>query len=143
MATGLILYEYTNATTGKHRALCVSFMSVNSMSLVVDAKGQHNDYFNKGGESLENKILLVLNDPELKGIGRGGSLQSAGYVMALLDWQCQSRTVRSFFVAHADQIGMNPNDSCAQQRLTQYVSTNQNGPWEQIYKRYRIGLSET
>ena len=140
MATSPILHEmrnidyakclYTNVTTGKHRALCVGFMSVNSMSLIFDAKGQHNDYFNKVGESLENKTLLVLNDPELKGIGRGGSLQSAGYVMVLLDWQWQSRTARSFFVAHAGQMGMNPNDSCAQQRLTQYFTTNQNEQWE-------------
>ena len=69
MATGPILHVmrninyakclHTNVTTGKHRALYVDFMSVNSMYLIVDANGQHNDYFNKGGKSLENKIIFI------------------------------------------------------------------------------------
>ena len=78
-------YIYKNVKLGNYRAMCIGFMSVNSMSLIVDAKGQHNKYFNKGGESLENKILFVVKDSKLRGIGRGGSLESNVYVMTLLD----------------------------------------------------------
>jgi hypothetical protein len=61
-------------------------MSVNSMTLVAHAVGQHFDYFHKGGESLENKILFVV--PSIKNsLGRGGSFIGRQFVFALLDWQ--------------------------------------------------------
>ena len=152
VATGPILHEmknvnyaryiYKNVKLGNYRAMCIGFISVNSMSLIVDAKGQHNDYFNKGGESFENKILFVVKDSKLRGIGRGGSLESNVYVMALLDWQWQKRTARSFFVAHANEMGMNASDHGAQRRLTQYFETNPNNPWEHIWERYRVEHSE-
>ena len=62
--------------------------------------------------------------------------------MALLDWQWQTRTARSFFVAHADEMGMNASDHGAQRRLTQYFETNPNIPWEHIWERYRVEHSE-
>ena len=59
VVTGTILHKmkniqyarclYTNVKIDKYRDMCVGFMSANSMSLIVDAKGQHNDCFNQGG----------------------------------------------------------------------------------------------
>jgi hypothetical protein len=61
----------------------------------------------KRGESIENKILFVL--PSMETLhGRGGSFQKTEYVFALLDWQYQSRSIRSFYVNHANDMGIGP-----------------------------------
>ena len=62
-----------------------------------------------------------MKDPKLRGTGRVGSLESNVYVMALLGWQWQTRTARSFAVAHATEMGMNTSEHGAQRHLTQYL----------------------
>jgi hypothetical protein len=50
----------------------------------------HNDTFRDGAESLENKILMSVNDigcrQEHPGLGRGGCIMGTHFVYALLDW---------------------------------------------------------
>ncbi len=105
--------------------------------MIVDPKGQHNDYFNKNGESLENKILFTLRHVA-SSIGRGGSLRHGLHVFALLDWTWQSRGARAFYVAHADEMGIGPaQPRDAQTRLDDFFATNPNGPmWQQRFNTF-------
>lgn len=88
-------------------------MNVNSMSLVAYPVGRHNDYFNAGGESLENKVTFVMKG--VTGQGRGRSLFDNGCVFALLDWQHEKRTAHKFYVTHAQEIGLSPTASSGSQ----------------------------
>ena len=58
-----------------------AFMNVNSMSLVAYPVGQHNDHFNAGGESLENKITFLIKG--VNGGGRGWSLFDKGLCICI------------------------------------------------------------
>lgn len=123
-------------TGGSYRAFCKAHMSVNSMTLVAHPVGQHFDYFHKGGESLENKILFVV--PSIKNsLGRGGSFIGRQFVFALLDWQKKSLSARKFYVTHADDMGMGPvQPRNAQQLLNDYFSSHPNG--EQWRSQYNL-----
>ena len=148
VAAGPIEHEMLNVeyarnvfeiTGGSYRAFCKAFMSVNSMSLVAHPVGQHYDYFNKGGESLENKILFVV--PSIKySLGRGGSFIGRQFVFALLDWKYESLTHRRFYVTHADDMGMGPvQPRNAQQLLTEYFTTQPNGEqWRRQFDMFRM-----
>ena len=69
VAQGPIVQEWENIEhsrlifniTGSYRSFCKVFISVNSMSIVAWPVGQHNNHFNKDGESLENKITFVVH----------------------------------------------------------------------------------
>jgi hypothetical protein len=62
------------------------FNSFNHYSMVAYPVGMHYDYFHRGKESLENKILFCLNPNFARGFGRGGCLVGSSYVYGLLDW---------------------------------------------------------
>lgn len=114
-----------------------AFMNVNSMSLVAYPVGQHNDHFNAGGESLENKITFLIKG--VNGQGRGGSLFDIGYVFALLDWQHQTRTARKFYVTHAQEMGLLPIASSGAQRILDnfFEQGGRNGrAWKRLYNKY-------
>ena len=146
VATGPIEHECRNIDyarsifelTGSYRSFLKAFTSVNSMSLIAWAVCQHNDHFNAGGESLENKILFVV--PSIKdSIGRGGSFLGRHFVFALLDWRYESRTWRKFYVTHADDMGIGPvQPRGAQTLLTNHFTTAADGPeWQQRFQRFR------
>ena len=63
-----------------------TFNSFNHYSMVVYPVGIHQDYFKRGKESLENKILFCLNPNFDHSIGRGGCIVGQSFVYALLDW---------------------------------------------------------
>ena len=112
-------------------------MSVNSMTLVAHSVGQHYDYFHKGAESLENKILFVV--PSIKHcLGRGGSFIGRQFVFALLDWQYKSLSARRFYATHADDMGMGPVEPRgALNKLTNYFATEPNGEhWRNIFNNF-------
>jgi hypothetical protein len=62
------------------------FNSFNHYSMVAYPVGMHYDFFHRGKESLENKILFCLNPNFARGFGRGGCLVGRSYVYGLLDW---------------------------------------------------------
>lgn len=114
-----------------------AFITVNSMSLIAWPVGLHNDHFNEGGESLENKILFNLPSKKISGAGRGGSILKDQFVFALLDWQHISRSSRAFFNAHHAQMGIPYQASNAQTILTQFFYTHPTGlQWQQQYDVY-------
>jgi hypothetical protein len=93
--------------SGSYSAFCRSFLSCNSMTLVTWPVGEHNDHIHRNGEEFENKLLLVL--PSIKDtVGRGGSFLGNQYVFGLLDWKYFSKTVRTFYVNHANDMGIGP-----------------------------------
>jgi len=110
-------------------------MNVNSMSLVAYPVGQHNDHFNAGGESLENKITFIIKG--VAGRGRGGSLFDNGYVFALLDWQHTTRTAHKFYVTH--EMGLGPIQSSGAQRILDdfFENGGRNGrSWKRLFNKY-------
>ena len=114
-----------------------AFMNVNSMSLVAYPVGQHNDHFNAGGESPENKITFIIKG--VAGRGRGGSLFDNGYVFALLDWQHTTRTARKFYVTHAQEMGLGPIQSSGAQRILDdfFENGGRNGrSWKRLFNKY-------
>lgn len=124
--------------TGSYRSFVKAFMSVNSMSLIAWPVGQHNDHFNKGGESLENKITFTLPRGPKGDVGRGGSLFHDQFVFALLDWQWQERSARQFYVTHADDMGIGPaQPRDAEQHLTNFFENGDtNGEYRRVYNRF-------
>lgn len=72
----------------KYLAFFDAFNKFHSYSMVCYPVGIHNDHFKDGDESLENKILMSIeNDPgNCKGLGRGGCVMGTHFVYALLDW---------------------------------------------------------
>jgi hypothetical protein len=74
----------------KFLAFFDAFNKSHSYSMVCHPVGIHNDHFKDGDESLENKILLSIdNDPgpgNAKLLGRGGYVMGNHFVYALLDW---------------------------------------------------------
>lgn len=111
--------------------MCKAYLSCNSMSIVAWPVAQHVDYFNKKGESIENKLLLVMDS--IKGdVGRGGALVKDKFVYALLDWSHVSRSARRFLDTHSQEMGLGvPAPSNAQRVLTDYFQTNPNGAYYQ------------
>lgn len=120
---------------GSYSAFCRAFLTCNSVSLVAYPVGQHNDHFNKNGESLENKILFCL--PSSDGNhGRGGALVGDKYVFALLDWRYQSKTCRRFYVTHANDMGIGPvQPTGSQQRLENFFRSGgtEGRTWSSIF----------
>ena len=81
------------------------------MTLVTWPVGEHNDHIHRNGEEFENELLLVL--PSIKdSVGRGGSFLGNQYVFGLLDWKYFSKTVRTFYVNHANDMGIGPPHAC-------------------------------
>ena len=72
----------------KYLAFFDAFNKLHSYSMVCYPVGMHNDTFKDDDESLENKILMSIeNDPgNRKGLGRGGCIMGTHFVYALLDW---------------------------------------------------------
>ncbi len=74
----------------KYLSFIDAFNNTHSYSMVCHPVGIHNDHFKEGDESLENKILLLIdNDPgpgNSKVLGRGGCIMGTHFVYALLDW---------------------------------------------------------
>lgn len=128
--------------TRSYKDFVLSFMGVNSMSIISYSVGQHNDHFHQGGESLENKITLVVPALTSKlGLGRGGSLWGDDFVFALLDWQNGGRSARSFYVQHSNQMGLGaPAPTGAQQLINQYFTANEQNPngqqWIATFNHY-------
>ena len=148
IATGPIKYELRNIeyarqayelTNKSYMAFCKAFISVNSMSLIAWQVGEHNDHFNKKGESLENKVTFVV--PSITdSIGRGGSLIENQFVFALLDWQYAARTARQYYVTHSVDMGLGPPRATgAQRHLDQYFTTADGADWVNHYNTYLAG----
>jgi hypothetical protein len=74
----------------KYLAFFDTFNKSHSYYMVCHPVGIHNDHFKEGDESLENKILLSIeNNPgsgNPKLLGRGGHVMGNTFVNALLDW---------------------------------------------------------
>ena len=147
IATGPIKFELRNIeyarqtfqlTNNSYTALCKAFISVNSMSLTWQV-GEHNDHFNKKGESLENKVTFVV--PSITdGIGRGGSLVDNQFVFELLDWQYAARTVRQYYVTNSVDMGLGPpRASGAQRHLDEFFATANGAAWVGHYDTFMAG----
>ncbi len=140
----LMSIEYSRRvfeTSGSYAAMVRAHLLCNSMSLVTWSVGQHNDQFNKKGESIENKILFVL--PSMETLpGRGGSFPKTEYVFALLDWQYQSRSVRSFYVNHANDMGIGPPSVTGSRQSLEYFFVHggsSGGDWAHRFNEYGQG----
>ncbi len=72
----------------KYLALFDAFNNLYSYSMVFYPVGMHNDTFNHDNESLENKILMSIQDDprHSKGLGHGGCMMGTHFIYALLDW---------------------------------------------------------
>ncbi len=96
VATGPLRYECaaleearrTYSVSHKEEAMfnfVSKFNSFNHFSMVAYPVGMHFDYFRKGKESVENKMLLCTQQRNCT-VGRGGCITGTNYVYALLDW---------------------------------------------------------
>jgi len=72
----------------KYLAFFDAFNKLHSYSMVCYPVGMHNDHFKNDDESLENKILMSIENEfgNCKGLGRGGCVMGTNFVYALLDW---------------------------------------------------------
>ena len=86
----ILLARIAHPNCKKYLAFFDAFNKTHSYSMVCHPVGIHNDHFKEGDESLENKILLLIdNDPgpgNSKVLGRGGCIMGTHFVYALLDW---------------------------------------------------------
>ena len=95
IAEGPIISEYQNilyarkasenTSSGKMLHFINAYNLLNKHSMNGYPCGLHCDYYHKGCEAFENKILII-NEEIKTSIGRGGSLTGGKYVFAILDW---------------------------------------------------------
>ena len=76
---------YRKTSHGKMMHFINAYNLRNKHSINGYACGLHCDYYQKGCESFENKILMI-NENISQSVGRGGSLHGGKYVFAILDW---------------------------------------------------------
>lgn len=87
-------------------SMCLNaFNSFNSASLVTHPVGLHNDTFQSLAESIENKMLITVNDCSITGQG-GGPFQhnQESKVIAILDWDGGSRNQWCYVAANTDTV---------------------------------------
>ena len=88
---------YDNVPNGKMMHFVNAYNLLNKHSMNGYPCGLHCDFYQKGSESFENKILLV-NDKIKHNVGRGGSLVGGKYVFAILDWGAQNKSRRQWYI---------------------------------------------
>ncbi len=95
-----------NKCNGSISVCLDAFNSFNSASLVTHPVGLHNDTFRSQAESIENKMLITVNDPNIT--GQGGSWfrkhNQESKVVAILDWDGGSRNRRCYVAENTDIV---------------------------------------
>ena len=74
--------------------------------------------------------------------GRGGSFPKTEYVFALLDWQYQSRSIRSFYVNHANDMGIGPPSATGSRQSLEHFFVHggsRGGDWAHRFNEYGQG----
>ena len=86
----IVRQSYNASEEGSMLEFVHAFNCLNDFNMICHIVGRHVDHF-PGGESLENKILIV--HKWLKGSGRGGALFKHLFCWALLDWKAKPKEV--------------------------------------------------